>query len=345
MNDRSGTGSGTSELAELHQQIAAWHDQGKKLALAIVIKTWGSSPRPVGSHLVVTEDALFSGSVSGGCIEAAVIEAAGEVIDKAQAVVLNFGITNEQAWDVGLSCGGDLKVLICPLDKNSPQCQALQPPADAGNIAIVTHVPDGRQCSVRLGDHTGPLQLSEAQLKQTRYQIQLDQSTLLADDSLFVRVYCPPFRLLVFGAVHITQFLVPMAEQAGYSVCVIDPRRGFAAESRFPHLRVIQKWPEQALAQLKPDRNTAIVMLCHDPKIDDPALQFALNSPAFYIGALGSKRTHAKRLQRLKELNLERQAKKIHAPIGLDLGGRAPAEIAVSILAQIIKIRYQHESA
>ena len=158
---------------------------------------------------------------------------------------------------------------------------------------------------------------------------------------IIVRVYAPPSRLIIIGAVHIAQALLPMAEQAGFEVHLIDPRTAFGAATRFPGINVIDDWPDKAVTALSPDASTAVVTLSHDPKIDDPALQVALASDALYVGSLGSRKTHAGRLKRLSAVGIsDDKLARIHAPIGLPLGGRAPAEIAVSILAQIIAVRY-----
>ncbi|WP_421783227.1 XdhC family protein [Kiloniella litopenaei] len=163
-----------------------------------------------------------------------------------------------------------------------------------------------------------------------------DKSSVHAteDAETFIQVFNPPLRLIIVGAVHISQFLVPMAQSAGYEVILIDPRSAFGNKTRFPNCKITNEWPDEAMEDLKPDHRTAVVLLTHDPKLDDPALEASLTSDAFYIGALGSKRTHAKRLERLKHLkNLER----IEGPIGLDIGAKNPAEIALSILASITK--------
>jgi xanthine dehydrogenase accessory factor len=171
-----------------------------------------------------------------------------------------------------------------------------------------------------------------------------DKSGVLAGtEDLFVRSYARPPRLIVVGAAHISQFLAPMAALAGFEVIVIDPRRAFASAERFPGVTLIDTWPDEAFRKLNLDSTTAVVTLTHDPKIDDPALIAALGSPVFYVGALGSKRTHAKRVDRLAEAGLADRAGRIHAPVGLDLGGRSPREIAVSILSQVIQVRYKGE--
>jgi xanthine dehydrogenase accessory factor len=208
-------------------------------------------------------------------------------------------------------------------------------------VAVVTRLADGAQCFVDDQEHWGDLTLAEAVAAELPQLILADRSgPCAADPALFARVYAPPPRLLVIGAVHIAQALAPMAALAGFDVTVIDPRRAFASDQRFPGVTLSDEWPDEAMQRLVPDLTTAVVTLAHDPKIDDPALEIALRSPAFYIGSLGSKKTHASRLERLAELGLAEAAKRIHAPVGLDLGGRSPAEIAVAILAQILQRRY-----
>ena len=210
------------------------------------------------------------------------------------------------------------------------------------SCALVTRIADGCQALVVDGNSAGDLVLSTAQLEEIAARLVADSSGPLAvDTALFVRIYAQPSRLIVVGAVHITQFLAPMAAMAGFAVTVIDPRRAFANSDRFPDVALTDEWPDEAMARLAPDRQTAVVTLTHDPKLDDPALVAALASQAFYIGALGSKKTHAKRLERLTELGLGEQTTRIHAPVGLDLGGRAPAEIAVAVLAQIIQVKHR----
>ena len=223
--------------------------------------------------------------------------------------------------------------------------------ADKQAVALVTQLASGRQCLV-VGDDIfcvddgQQLELSAGVTDEIRRLLDEQRSaTVETDDSRYViRVYAPPLRLLVVGAVHIAQCLLPMARLAGFQVHLIDPRDAFAAAHRFPDVDVIRQWPDEAFAALSPDASTAVAALSHDPKIDDPALRAALASDAFYVGALGSRKTHAGRLQRLSASGMDDEAlQRIHAPIGLPLGGRAPAEIAVSILAEIIRNRYPHQ--
>jgi xanthine dehydrogenase accessory factor len=318
----------------------AWIWDGRRIAVATVVNTWGSAPVPVGSQLIVDERGDFAGSVSGGCIEGAVIEAATGVIADGAPRLLKFGVTNERAWEVGLSCGGEIEIFVerwlqSGLQSKLHSCREQGRPA-----ALVTRLADGAQALVCDAMAEGSLQLDGDTLKEIGSRIRSDTSGRM-DDGLFVRVYGPLPRMLLVGAVHISQELVKLAPAAGFHVTIIDPRTAFATPDRFPSLNLVTEWPDQAMARLKPDRGTAVITLTHDPKLDDPALLKALASDAFFIGALGSRKTHASRLKRLREQGVpEQQLERIHAPVGLPLGGRRPGEIAVAILAQVIQARY-----
>jgi xanthine dehydrogenase accessory factor len=216
--------------------------------------------------------------------------------------------------------------------------QLLAARAAGRQAALVTDLDSGRQ-SLVIGDSGGD-DLAPAERETVRAAIAQDASGILEGTRLFVHVFNPPERLIVVGAVHISQVLAPMAALAGYHVTVIDPRRAFATDARFPDVAMIADWPDEAMERLKPDARTAIVTLTHDPKIDDPALAAALASPAFYIGALGSTRTHAKRRERLQARGFaETDLARIHGPIGLAIGARTPAEIAISIMAELTAMR------
>lgn len=204
---------------------------------------------------------------------------------------------------------------------------------------LITNVSNGRQLLLDGEECRGDLEASAALLEIARERLQQDRSGMLEDGEHFVQVFLPPLRLAIVGAVHISQALVPMARIAGYEVTVIDPRRAWATEARFPGVTMITEWPDDALEAFRPDARTAIVTLTHDPKLDDPALLCALRSEAFYIGALGSTRTHGKRLERLRKEGLEEASlKRIHGPAGLAIGARSPAEIALAILAQMTSV-------
>ena len=212
-------------------------------------------------------------------------------------------------------------------------------------LALVTRLSDGRQALVDREVLCGDLPLGAELLEAIAHSVRVERSGALPqEEDLFVRVYAGPPRLLVVGAVHVALALAPMASLAGFGVTVIDPRRAFGSAERFPNVVLSNEWPDEAMARLAPDARTAVVTLTHDPKLDDPALIAALRSPAFYIGALGSTRTHAKRVQRLTEHGLGAQVGRILAPVGLALGGRSPSEIAVAIVAQMVQERYRDPS-
>jgi xanthine dehydrogenase accessory factor len=211
---------------------------------------------------------------------------------------------------------------------------------------LVTDLESGAQALVHLEGASGDLALAEPLLSAARDALRSDRSGPIEapGQRLFAHVLNPPLRLVLVGAVHISQVLAPMAALAGYAVTVIDPRRAFATDARFPDVALSTDWPDDAMQKIGLDHRTAVVTLTHDPKLDDPALQVALRSPAFYIGALGSTRTHAKRLQRLAEAGFsEGEAARIHGPVGLSIGARSPAEIAISILGQITAVLHRSD--
>ena len=321
------------------EQAVSWMDEGKQVALATVIGTWGSSPRPVGSQLAVDEAGAFVGSVSGGCIEGAVIGEAIAAISDGENRILDFGVTNEQAWEVGLACGGDVKVLVeRAKDKDTLNRLAKERP-----VATVTDLASGKRSYVTPSETSGELSLSTQMLENTHAALRDDRSKIYqdGDGELFVQVFNPALRCAIIGAVHISQALVPMAQIAGFDVTVIDPRGSFATEARFPGVTMSEEWPDDAMKEFDADTRTAVVTLTHDPKLDDPALEVALKTDAFYIGSLGSRRTHASRLERLTEVGFsEKDFARIHAPVGLDLGATSPAEIAVTILAEMVAAKH-----
>ena len=297
-----------------------WLEAGHQLAVVFVVATWGSSPRPVGSIMLVRDDMRIEGSVSGGCIEGAVIEASLDAIQSGIGQHLNFGVADETAWDVGLSCGGSIDVLITPVSESGMPAPLLKSMAEA-----VT----SRQ----------PLQLS-ASLTST--SVIMDEEPTVIKSGLdatltnYIHLQEPRLQLILIGAVHIAQYLVPMAQSCGFNVTVIDPRGVFANPERFVDVDVKESWPSDILPQMILDNRTAFVTLTHDPKIDDDALLIALRNPVFYLSCLGSRRTHEKRYSRLQEHISDDILQKIYAPAGLNIGGRSPAEIAVSIMAEMI---------
>lgn len=332
VSEATGMTTETMTNAGLIQTANRWIVAGHGVALAFVIQTWGSSPRPVGSVMVVRDDMTVEGSVSGGCVEGAVIDAAMDSLAAGTGQRLDFGVADAAAWEVGLSCGGRIAVLVTPVAAGG---------LSAGDLTVLADAMAARQAgAVTLDAKTGAMMGAQmgAQMGAS-YGDGGTASELSGDETVFTFRHVPPRRLFVIGGVHITQFLAPMARQAGYDVVVIDPRAVFNTEGRFPGLKRLTAWPDEALAELPPDERTAIVTLTHDPKIDDPGLLAALASKAFYIGCLGSRRTHAARCDRLREAGFsDSDLARLHGPVGLDIGARTPAEIAVSILAQMIAV-------
>lgn len=297
-----------------------WHRAGRGAVLATVIETWGSAPRRVGSQLVIDRDMAMEGSVSGGCVEGAVVEEAMVALEDGRPRVLTFGVSDDQAFAVGLACGGTIRILLEPIG-------ALPEPL----LAELAALRQARQAVAYQIDLTTWERHLIAPSPDNAALFRADKSGVM--EGIFTHIHNPPLRLAVIGAVHIAQHLVPMAQACGFDTRVIDPREAFSASARFPGTVLSHDWPDEALAAFAPDARTAVVTLTHDPKLDDPGLRAALASPAFYIGCLGSTRTHAKRLDRLQGLDTSR----LRAPVGLNIGAATPAEIAVSILAQIIE--------
>ena len=306
----------------------SWASDGEPVVLATVIETWGSAPRRVGAQMAIGLNGKMQGSVSGGCIESAVVSEAQEAIETKSIRLLEYGVSNEDAFSVGLACGGKIRVMLEPVG-HTISLETLQKLVDFRknkvSVACVVNIITG-----------------ETKLK-TGYSERF--SGFEEENKIFVTVHNSPIRVVIVGAVHIAQNLVKLAKIANFDPLVVDPRSGFANSSRFDSETIIEEWPDTALSKISIDRNTAIVLLTHDPKLDDPALEIALNSDAFYIGALGSKKTHAARIDRMKGLGFgEDCTNKISGPIGLYIGASNPAEIAISILAEIIlKLRQDRQ--
>jgi xanthine dehydrogenase accessory factor len=330
--------SQTSASDDVLRAALRWRQQGRRTALATVLRTWGSSPRQPGSQLAVNEDREFVGSVSGGCVEGAVIHEALEVMASGKPKTLDFGVSDEDAWAVGLACGGKVRVYVDPVEADEERLlgDLLSAQRQRGTVLVTRIGHRGHHLLHPLDESEGDPSL----LAAARAALARDRSEVVETPAgeVFLQVYNPPLRMLVVGAVHIAQALAPMAAMCGFDVTVIDPRRAFASDARFPSVRLLRGWPEEVLPTLAIDHRTAVVTLSHDPKLDDPALEAALRSPAFYVGALGSRRTHAKRVARLTEKGFsEQDVARIRAPVGLDIGAVSPAEIALSALAQVVE--------
>jgi xanthine dehydrogenase accessory factor len=301
-------------MAELDRLIDAFTEwRGAPLALATVIHTWGSAPRPGGSHMLVHADGRFEGSVSGGCVEGEVLHAAAETIADGGFRRLKFGVTNDLAWEVGLPCGGEIELMVQRVSAEGFSPALFDRIASARrqgrSLAITTDLTAGRSAAE---DKPG--------------------------EDHFVNRYAPPRRLLIVGAVQIAQSLARIAREIDVTPVVIDPRARFLTSERFPGVMLDDRWPDEAVAAHAPDEATALVTLSHDIKIDDPALIAGLASPAAYIGALGSRRSHAARLDRLRAAGIDdQQLSRIDGPAGVAIGARGPAEIALSVAAGMVK--------
>ena len=321
------------------QAARRWSADGLGVALATVVSTWGSAPRPAGSLLAVSERGDFAGSVSGGCVEAAVITEARLAIADGRPRLLEFGVSDERAYEVGLACGGRIQVHVQWLAAEGVLPALLAAAAARAPVSLAFDLVHGalRLVDPRAPDAALPPALAaaaqEASLRDQAVRVEAPGGPWL------VRPLSPRVRVVIFGAVHVAQALAPMAKLAGWEPVVVDARAAFATEARFPGVPVICGAADQALARAGLDRRTALVTMTHKPELDDAALSAALRSPAFYVGALGSRKTQAARRERLRALGFgDADLGRLHGPVGLAIGARSPAEIAVSILAEIVAV-------
>ena len=306
----------------------AWHRAGHGAALATVVETWGSAPRRVGSQLVVSGAGEIQGSVSGGCVEGAVVAEALDALSDGRPRLLTFCVSDDEAFALGLACGGTIRVLVEPVGASLPEARLADLVAARAARRAVAYV---------VNPETGAGRLAGADDPALAARFRADASGM--EGAEFVAIHNPPLRLVVVGAVHIAQPLVQIARLAGYDPFLIDPREAFGSAARFPGETISHDWPDEALAAHGLDARTAVVTLTHDPKLDDPAIRAALATPVFYLGCLGSTRTHAKRVARLTEAgHSEAEIARIHAPVGLDIGAATPAEIAIAVMAQITQV-------
>jgi len=326
---------------DVARDVARWRAEGEEVALATVVRTWGSGPRGAGAKMALTKDARIAGSVSGGCVEAAVVEEGREVLATGEPKLLKFGIADETAWNVGLTCGGSIEIFVERLDDSLFRAfsEAVEKRRALARATVIRGAHLGTSVLVRDGESvlSGIGTAAGAALERGQPEVIAQED----GSEVFLDVELPPPSLVMVGGVHISIALTTMAKALGYRTIVIDPRGVFGSEERFPHAdQLISEWSDEALETIGLDRSSAVTTLTHDPKIDDPALLVALRSPAFFVGALGSKKTHEKRRKRLLDRGLtEAELARLHAPVGLDIGSRSPEEIAVSILAQIVAVR------
>jgi len=311
-----------------------WLEKDGRVALATVVGTWGSAPVGVGGQMAVAADGRFEGSVSGGCVEGEVIAEAEDILAEGKPKTLTFGVADETAWQVGLPCGGQIKVFLERLDTASGPIlldRAIDARSSRRGLLIKTRLHDGRREFFEREDDRGDETIrqhfasGESELRET------------PDGEIFLHALVPPARVLIVGATHIGQILAQLVQLAGYEVTVIDPRTAFAAETRFPGIRLDTQWPQDAIPKFGLDPYTAVVALAHVGHIDDEALKLAMRSECFYVGALGSKRNHAKRMQRLTEAGFsDAEIGRINSPIGINIGAQSPPEIAIAIMAQLV---------
>jgi xanthine dehydrogenase accessory factor len=337
-------------MRELLETYDAWRAEGHQVGRAVVIRTYGSAPRQAGSALLVADDGRMVGSVSGGCVEGAAAEAVAEARRTGHSSVIRFGVSDDQAWSVGLACGGTIEVLVQP-DVPEAVVEAARAQSTGGlpgiGTTVVTELP-AMEPADAAGDAAGATAPGAA-----RHAMNLDElrsATLAAgrsttadlpDKTVFIEAFPIRPRLVIVGATEIARSLVTLAGALGYERVVIDARSAFATRERFPDVeQLLTDWPDAAFETIDLGANDAVAVLSHDPKFDEPAIVEAFRRGARYVGAIGSRKTQADRRRRLIEMGLtEAQLAELHGPIGLDLGGREPAETALAILAEIVASR------
>ena len=323
---------------------------GRPVGRAVVTSVWGSAPRPEGSAMLATADGAMAGSVSGGCVEGATATEIGEAIGRGTPKLVTFGVSHERAWEVGLACGGTIKVFVEPRVRP----EVLEAARGPGGEVVATVIDGPGTGTVARLFEDGRLEgwlegISEEFVRETGLAaLRRETSTAATTDTargsatIFFEAFPRQPRLVIFGGVHIAVALVPLARSLGYRTIVADGRPAFLTPERFPDAdQRILAWPEEAFAQIGLDGSCYVCILSHDPKFDEPALVLALRSPARYIGAIGSKKTQASRREWLRgEGFSDADIARVHGPIGLDLGGRQPAETALAILAEMTAVRY-----
>lgn len=309
--------SGISGIFTLINKAWQWRQERRRIAFAVVVAAAGSAPRPAGARLLLAEDGAFAGSVSGGCVESDVAAAAMEVINNGIPQMLTFDAADGE-WRAGLSCGGDIGVFVHqPEDEVINKMRQLA--AARRPMTVITNLTTGKQSIDEVHDNDATMESATSK------------------DGIFVETILPARRLFIIGATHIAQCIIPMAAVLEMECIIIDPRAAFASGERFADAKVLNEWGDNAFAKTPPDKRDAVIALTHDPKIDDPALLAAMTKSPAYIGALGSTRTHAKRLTRLRAAGADDASlANIHAPIGFDIGAKTPAEIAASVIAEMI---------
>jgi xanthine dehydrogenase accessory factor len=307
-------------MREVLSELKTWTKDKEEIALATVIETWGSSPRPLGSKMVVTRSGKMAGSVSNGCIEGAVFEESQKVLKSGEPRLAAFGVADDLAFSVGLACGGHIEVFVQPLSDVHEQ--------------LIGLINQNRAATLRTNLVTGEAELTEG--------VPAGSQQARRDGDWFVEPFPRPAHLIIVGAIHIAIPLHRLAKLMGYRVTVIDARAKFATKERFPEAdELIVAWPDEAMQVLTLDGSSYVVILTHDPKFDLPALRSVLGKDVGYIGAIGSRKTNENRFAELrKEGFTEEQISRVHGPVGLDLGGRGAEETALGILAEVTAVRF-----
>lgn len=340
-------------MRELSEALGRWRAEGEQLAMATVIRVEGSAPRGEGAKMLITRSGRIEGSVSGGCVEGAVAEEAIGVLASGTPVTRRYGINKNMMWDVGLSCGGAIDVFIEPLDLGP------SPSFDEGAVLLtVVGGPDrlGHRLRAvaeddewRLDGSLGSADLDDELLAAAGKAVKSGASRVrqAGGYEVFVDPQMPESRLIIIGAVHIAVALCAFASRSGFTVTVVDPRAKLNNAERFPDAAsLVVEWPQDALPALRVDENAYVAVLTHDEKFDDPTLDYALRRDTRYVGAIGSKKTHALRRSRLIDAGIPLASiDRLHAPIGLDIGAESPEEIAIAILAEMIAAKYSHDGA
>lgn len=333
-------------MKEFLAQIEQWQNDKKKIVLARVIQTWGSSPRPVGSCMFISSDLEMAGSVSGGCVEGAVLKEAKTVFESGEGKMLAFGVSDDDAWAVGLSCGGKIQVYIQPFDMQNQVVDKLLNRLSTNEGAVmITQLTNGNTLINLIADHevNGAIFPSTViEDAKAAYQKRTHKTVSEGEHDYFIHVFPPRSKVIIIGAAHITADLISLANSFDFETIVIDPRSTFVKNTSFlvkPDT-IYDAYPSEVLNEIKIDSYTYAVILSHDPKIDDDALKILLRSEVAYIGALGSKKNHEKRMSRLLQAGFtQSELDKINAPIGIAIHAVGAKEIALSIMAAIIKAK------
>ena len=340
-------------MRELLNVIDQWIKSDKKVALATVVNVYGSAPRQLGAKMAVNQDGLMAGSVSGGCVEGAVVAEAIQIIKSKKSKLLHYGVSDEQAFSVGLACGGVIEIFVEPVDEK--EFSQIKQDLESDQLFARVTVIRGENCGEKIVVFPGGAQsgnfsseviqnevnhrLPEQFQKQLPGRFEIRENEELSE--IFIDIYSPLPRLIIVGAVHIAIPLVTFGKLLGFHTVVVDPRKSFSNLERFPHAdELVQEWPEEYFSRVGLNEGSYLAVVSHDEKLDVPALAFACKSKARYIGALGSKKTFEKNKNGMRELGIMEDAiAKIYSPIGVTIGAHGAEEIALSIMTEIIAVK------